>query len=132
MEALCPTVNEHSSGRETVMADYGCDNVRVFCVLLTIVENLSSQRGRKTSEEKINPQFAILQSLLLLCDVLTEGSVLSSRGSGSQSRGSHTPNTPPTCSHPPSSYLHTHAQMLTKVFLEVHQGISLFLLYSKI
>lgn len=34
------------------MVDYGCDNGRLFCVLFTIVENLSSPRGRKTNEEK--------------------------------------------------------------------------------
>lgn len=95
-------------GGETVMVDYGCDNGRLFCVLLTIVENLSSPRGRKTNEEKINSQFAILQSLVLLCDVLTEGSVLSACGSGSQSRGSRMPNTPPTLSHPSSSSPNTH------------------------
>lgn len=33
------------------MVDYGCDNGRLFCVL-TMVENLSSLRGRKTNEEK--------------------------------------------------------------------------------
>lgn len=79
------------------MVEYGCDNGRLFCVL-TMVENLSSPSGRKTNEEKINSQFAILQSLLLLCDVLTEGSVLSACGSGFQSRGSRMP-TPHQPSH---------------------------------
>lgn len=78
------------------MVDYGCDNGRLLCAPSTIVENLSSPGGRKTNEEKINSQFAILQSLVLLCDVLTEGSVLSACGSGSQSRGSRMPNTSPT------------------------------------
>lgn len=34
------------------MVDHGCDNGRLFCVLLTRVENLSSLRGRKTNEGK--------------------------------------------------------------------------------
>lgn len=82
LEALRPAVNEHSDGRETVMVDYGCDNGTLFCVLLTRVENLCSPTGRKTNEEKINSPFEILQSLVLLCVVLTEGSVLSACGSG--------------------------------------------------
>lgn len=54
------------------MVDYSCDNGRLFCAF-TMVENLSSLRERKTNEEKINCHFAILQSWVLLCDVLTEG-----------------------------------------------------------
>lgn len=69
------------------MVDHGCDNGRLFCVLLTRVENLSSLRGRKTNEggkkKKKTSRFAILQSLVLLCDVLTEGSGLAACGSGS-------------------------------------------------
>lgn len=117
LEAFCPAVNKRSDGKETVMVDYGCDNGRLFCVLFTRVENLSSPRGRKTNEGKINSQFTILQSLVLLCDLLTEGSVLSACGSGSQSRGSRMPTTPATLSHPiPLTCAHKHTHSLTKVF----------------
>lgn len=105
-------VNERSDGRETVMVDHGCDNGRLFCVLLTRVENLSSLRGRKTNEggkkKKKTSRFAILQSLVLLCDVLTEGSGLAACGSGSQSRGSRMPKNPSNpLSSTSSSLVHT-------------------------
>lgn len=116
------------------MVDYGCDNGRLFYVL-TMVENLSSLQGRKTNEEQINSQFAILQKLVLLCDVLTEGSVLSASGSGSQSTGSHMPNNTFTSILP---FLpHTHLSpiySLSNVYLEVQQDTAIysciFLLFS--
>lgn len=136
MEAFCPAVNEHSGGRGTVMDDYGCDNGRCFCVLLTRVENLSSPRGRKTNEEKINSRFAILQSLLLLCDVLTESSVLSAcmwiwipvkRITHAQQPTNRLSSTPS------SLYTHTHIYSLTKGVLRGTPGhCSGFLLYFMI
>ena len=128
-EAFCPAVNERSDGRETVMVDHGCDNGRLFCVLLTRVENLSSPRGRKTNEGNffffffLNSRFTILQSLVLLCDVLTEGSGLAACGSGSQSRGSRMPKNP---SNPLSSTSSSLVHTTQKVFAEVHGGIALY------
>lgn len=105
-------------------------------------KNLSSPRGRKTNEEKINSQFAILQSLVLLCDALTGGSALSACGSGSQSRGSSVPNATPALSHPLPPPLSTHtynthtntqAQFPYKGVLRGTPGhCSVFLLYSMI
>lgn len=87
--------------------------------------------------KKINSQFAILQSLLLLCDVLTEGSVLSASGSGFQSRGSRMPTPHQPLSHPFSSFLHkhtfvTHFLTYKGVLTGTPEHCSVFLLYSMI
>lgn len=115
------------------MVDHGCDNGRLFCVRRTRVQNLSSQRGRKTNEEKINSQFAILQSLVLLCDVLTGGSALSACGSGSQSRGSSMPNPSPPHTHTHARHTLFHTHFPYKGLLRGTPGHrSVFLLYSMI